>query len=581
MDDALETTEVLLIDCQTTGASPARGRLLELAWARTTAAAVATSSDLVATVRPMSRLVSLPEGETLSRRITALTGIDKAAMSAAVPAKTVWQDLSAVVDVMREAPSSADEVPTVIHFARFEEPFLRELHAAQAGEGARFPFELICTHAMALALLPTLPRKGLRALAGYLGYVMGERKRAGDHVIATAVVWSELVSRAAEAGVRDLGGLRAWLAETAAIARPPRKGPRSFPLDRRLRLSLPAEPGVYRMLARGGRVLYVGKATSLQRRVNSYFQKRRHDRGERTLELLTQVRDVDVTVTASPLEAALLESDEIKRLAPPYNKALRDDGAAWFATIDGADAAPGVDDAHPLGPLPDARSLDGLGTIAAHVASGGRPPRSVADSRIFGFASRDQLDADCLAAGLRLFCERNGLRIARASSFAPLIRLDAAFWRRDVLAVADGPDADSPDAGDERPWDPDRVAAALEGVVRTEARLLRRAHLLCQLTESCVAYRAAGAAPRLLVIEGGAVREAVDVEEHRRLPAPPGRGRRWSERQALFDGATYDRLRVLVTELKRLVSEGATVAVSLGSMAPLGQSALARRLRWV
>ena len=57
-----------------------------------------------------------------------------------------------------------------------------------------------------------------------------------------------------------------------------------------------------------GQVLYLGKATSLKRRVNSYFQKRRHA-GGRTPELLAQTFRVDVVVTGSPLEAALREAN--------------------------------------------------------------------------------------------------------------------------------------------------------------------------------------------------------------------------------------------------------------------------------
>jgi hypothetical protein len=57
--------------------------------------------------------------------------------------------------------------------------------------------------------------------------------------------------------------------------------------------------------------------------VNSYFQSRRKH-SEHILEMLTQAKDLDVTVTGSALEAAVLESDEIKTFKPPYNMALRE-----------------------------------------------------------------------------------------------------------------------------------------------------------------------------------------------------------------------------------------------------------------
>ena len=109
---------------------------------------------------------------------------------------------------------------------------------------------------------------------------------------------------------------------------------REFSLPREERLALPDAPGVYRMRGRGGEVLYVGKATSLRRRVNSYFRTRhRRPGGNRTLEMLTQVSGVEVTPCASPLEAALRETDAIKEHAPPYNVALRGrEGSVYFAT---------------------------------------------------------------------------------------------------------------------------------------------------------------------------------------------------------------------------------------------------------
>ena len=75
------------------------------------------------------------------------------------------------------------------------------------------------------------------------------------------------------------------------------------------------------MLRTDGSVLYVGKAASLHHRVNSYFRKQ-NGVPERLLEMLSQARAISFDVTPSPLEAALLEPDEIKRHRPPYNVAL-------------------------------------------------------------------------------------------------------------------------------------------------------------------------------------------------------------------------------------------------------------------
>jgi len=92
---------------------------------------------------------------------------------------------------------------------------------------------------------------------------------------------------------------------------------------RRFLASLSHRPGVYRMLDDKGKVLYVGKARDLKKRVSSYFQK--HHTDLKTVSMLTHVADVDVTVTNTEAEALLLEYNLIKRHRPRFNVVLRDD----------------------------------------------------------------------------------------------------------------------------------------------------------------------------------------------------------------------------------------------------------------
>jgi len=87
--------------------------------------------------------------------------------------------------------------------------------------------------------------------------------------------------------------------------------------------SLPAKPGVYRMLAADDTILYVGKARQLKSRVSSYFRGGAH--ADRTQAMLAQVVRVEITVTASETEALLLEYNLIKQHRPRYNVLLKDD----------------------------------------------------------------------------------------------------------------------------------------------------------------------------------------------------------------------------------------------------------------
>lgn len=87
--------------------------------------------------------------------------------------------------------------------------------------------------------------------------------------------------------------------------------------------SLSTGPGVYLMRDEAGKVLYVGKARNLRRRVASYFSRR--DLGPRLNLLLRKVASMEVSLTRTEAEALLLENEWIKAHRPRFNVNLRDD----------------------------------------------------------------------------------------------------------------------------------------------------------------------------------------------------------------------------------------------------------------
>ncbi len=88
-------------------------------------------------------------------------------------------------------------------------------------------------------------------------------------------------------------------------------------------VTMPANPGVYRMLDAKGDALYVGKARSLKKRVTAYTQPVRLD--ERLRRMVNETASMEVITTHTEAEALLLEANLIKRLKPRFNIVLRDD----------------------------------------------------------------------------------------------------------------------------------------------------------------------------------------------------------------------------------------------------------------
>jgi excinuclease ABC subunit C len=90
----------------------------------------------------------------------------------------------------------------------------------------------------------------------------------------------------------------------------------------------PGEPGCYLFKDAAGRVLYVGKAKNLRRRLASYFRPRSRD--WRARRLAARVRDIEVILVNNEVESLVLENNLIKGHKPPYNAKLVDDDTGYF-----------------------------------------------------------------------------------------------------------------------------------------------------------------------------------------------------------------------------------------------------------
>ncbi len=87
--------------------------------------------------------------------------------------------------------------------------------------------------------------------------------------------------------------------------------------------SLPDQPGVYQYFDKDGKILYVGKAKNLRKRVSSYFVK--HHEQRKTTVMVKKIEHIKHIVVPTETDALLLENNLIKRLQPRYNVLLKDD----------------------------------------------------------------------------------------------------------------------------------------------------------------------------------------------------------------------------------------------------------------
>lgn len=258
---------ILFVDVQASG-NPGNGFLLEVAWKEL------TFSPHCFLVRNVTGMEIPPK----VKRITGIANEDVDGSDALHP-----EELKKLFLAAAGLEGDGPPVTLVAHYSVYEKRWLDWLTGLD--------LDFLCTRELAMKEIPDLPSGTLRAVAGAVGFSLGEKRRALDHVLAT-----EAVFLAVQSGFSLVS------------------------VSREERLSLPRRPGVYRFLDSSGNLLYVGKAKNLKNRVNSHFtgkQKGRH------AELVSRTSRILHEETATVLDAAILESRLISEFSPQYNLAGR------------------------------------------------------------------------------------------------------------------------------------------------------------------------------------------------------------------------------------------------------------------
>lgn len=274
-----------VVDIETTGGFASGNRITELC---------IQVYDGVSVVRTFETLIN-PRQE-IPAYIEALTGISND-MVADAP---LFEEVAAeVFDLLQ------DNV-FVAHNVNFDFSFIRhELSLS----GFELQCKKLCTVRLSRKLLPGHPSYSLGKLCNTLGIEISNRHRAGGDAAATVTLLEQLLKADTEGFI-----LKSLSKGSKEQVLPPHL-PKSE-IDK-----VPQCPGVYYFKDQKGKVIYIGKAKDLKKRICSHFSG--NNPGKQRQNFLKDIYSLDFEICGTELMAFVLEAVEIRRLWPEHNRALK------------------------------------------------------------------------------------------------------------------------------------------------------------------------------------------------------------------------------------------------------------------
>lgn len=194
----------------------------------------------------------------------------------------------------------------VAHNVNFDYSFIKH-HLERVGY--IFNAQKLCTVRLSRKIKPGLKSYSLGKLCAALNIPLIERHRAEGDAQATAILFSRLLQWDTEGHITTMLGKKSKEQQL-----PPNLPHLDFE-------KLPHSPGVYYFKDQTGKVVYVGKAKDIRKRVSSHFTG--HNPKPQRQHFLRSIHSIDHEACGTELMALLLEAVEIKRLWPAFNKAIK------------------------------------------------------------------------------------------------------------------------------------------------------------------------------------------------------------------------------------------------------------------
>ncbi len=305
----IDDVRFAVVDCETTGGTSGEHRIMEIG--------VCVVEDGMIMQRHSSLI---NPHQTIPDFIQLMTGITTAMVADAPEEDEALAPLTQIF---------ADERTVfVAHNVGFDWKFV-SASMQRIGEPLGDVAQL-CTCKLSRRISSGLKRHDLGSVADHYGVNITERHRALGDAEATAQALLGMIEIARnEHEAQTLGDLIAL--QYAPRTKPGKETKARTLLEPYLR-ELPDEPGVYYFLGAKKNLLYVGKAKSLQRRVNSYFNAAPLH-GRKVTRMIRYIKHITWETTGTELGAMLLESREIKTRRPSYNSAGTEYHAPTFLRL--------------------------------------------------------------------------------------------------------------------------------------------------------------------------------------------------------------------------------------------------------